>query len=227
MAKAIRAKGAGKLTKKELREDTFVSAASKVEHFYHENQNRVLGIIVVVIILIAGGVFLQRMSTESRMIESYDLTVAKMAYGQGQYAAARPALENVINEYSGEVAAEAKYYLARIEFEQGNFTEAETVFREYQQSFSGDDYTNCAVIAGLAASLEAQQKYEEAAATYEEAAAKYTQLPYAPESLLQASRVYMHINQEDNAERVLNKLIEDYPESTSASKAKQDLTRIQ
>ncbi|MBU0691753.1 tetratricopeptide repeat protein [bacterium] len=227
MAKAIRAKGAGKLTKKELREDKLVGYASKVERFYHENQNRVLGIVVVLVILIAGGIFLQRMSSESRMIESYDLTIAKMAFGQEQYDAARVGLEKVISEYSGEVAAEAKYYLSRIDFEQGKYTEAEAGFREYQQSFSGDDNTNCAAVAGLAASLEAQKKFEEAAATFEEAVQRFPKLAFAPEALVQAARIYMYINQNDNAARVLAELIEKYPDSNSAAKAKQDLDQLQ
>ncbi len=227
MAKAFKAKGAGKLTKKELREDKLVSFASKMERVYQENQSKVLGIVVVVVILIAGGIFLQQMSSESRMIESYDLTIAKMAYGQEQYDPARTGLEKVISQYSGEVAAEAKYYLARIEYEEGKYAEAEASFREYQQSFAGDDYTNCAAISGLAASLEAQQKLEEAAATYEEAATRYPNISYAPEALVQAARLYVSINQEDNEARVLSLLVDKYPDSFSATKAKQDLERLQ
>lgn len=227
MAKAFKAKGAGKLSKKELREDKLVSFASKMERFYHENQNRVLGIIVVIVILIAGGIFLQRMSNESRMIESYDLTLAKTAFGQQKYDQARVSLEKVISEYGGEVAAEAKYYLARTDFEQGNFTAAEAAFRDYRKSFSGDDYTDCAVIAGLAASLEAQQKFEEAAATYEEAAQRYPKLAYSPEALVEASRIYLLINQTDNAKRVLTEIVARFPDSASATKAKQDLDKLQ
>jgi outer membrane protein assembly factor BamD (BamD/ComL family) len=227
MAKAIRAKAAGKLTKKELREDKLVSFASKMERFYHENQNRVLGIAVVIVILIAGGIFLQRMSSESRLIESYDLTIAKMAYGQQQYEAARTGLEKVMSEYSGEAAAEAKYYLTRIDFDQAKYAEAEAGFRDYLKSYSGDKYTNCAVTSGLAASLEAQGKLDEAAVTYEQAAANFPGLAYAPEALAQAARVYMSINQDDNAVRVLKTIVDKYPDSGSVAKAKQDLERLQ
>jgi TolA-binding protein len=226
MAKALSARGR-KLTKKELREDKLVSFAAKAEHFYNENKNRVLGTVVVIVVLIAGGIFIQKMSSGSRMTESYDLTVAKMAFGQQQYDQARGGLESVLANYSGDVAAEAKYYLARIDFEQGNYALAETGFRDYMNSFSGNEYTNCAAEAGLAASLEAQQKFAEAASGYEVIAGHFPKLPYAAEALVEAGRLYMQIKQDDSAIRVLQKLVKDYPLSASVAKAKQDLDRLQ
>jgi TolA-binding protein len=227
MAKALSARSGRKLTKKELREDKLVNFAAKAEHFYNENKNRVLGAVIVIVVLIVGGILIQKMSTGSRLTESYDLTVAKMAFGQQQYDQARGGLESVLANYSGDVAAEAKYYLARIDFEQGNYALAETGFRDYLNSFSGSDYIDCAVEAGLAASLEAQQKYAEAASGYEAIADHFPKLPYATEALVEAGRVYMQIKQDDNAVRVLQKLVKDYPESASAAKAKQDLNRLQ
>jgi TolA-binding protein len=183
--------------------------------------------VVVIVVLIAGGIFIQKMSSGSRMTESYDLTVAKMAFGQQQYDQARGGLESVLANYSGDVAAEAKYYLARIDFEQGNYALAETGFRDYMNSFSGNEYTNCAAEAGLAASLEAQQKFAEAASGYEVIAGHFPKLPYAAEALVEAGRLYMQIKQDDSAIRVLQKLVKDYPLSASVAKAKQDLDRLQ
>ena len=226
MAKAVAAKSGRKLTKKDLKEDKLVQYAYKAEHFFQENRNRVVGTIGVVIVLILGGLFLQRTMSESRYEESFDLTLAKMAYGQQKLPEAKAGFENVLGKYSGEVAAEAKLYLSRISFDQGNFAEAEAGFKDYLQNYDGDRFTDCAAEAGLAASQEALGNPAEAAASYEAIAKKYSSLPYAPDALSEAARIYLSLNQEDDARRVLQSLIDRYPESTLVSKARQDLDRL-
>ena len=227
MAKAATASKGRKLSKKELREDKLVQTAYKIEQFYHQNQNRVLGVVVVVLVIIVGGFLLQRMTSQSSLEKSYDLTLAKMAYGQQQYDQARAGLQQVVDKYSGVTAAEAKYYIARIDFDQGQFAAAEQGFREYTQNFKGDEYVNCAAEAGLAASLEAQGKTGEAAEVYASVAQKYGKLPYATEALLAAGRIYLDLNQSDKAKEALDKIIRDYPASTAVPPAKKLLESVQ
>lgn len=214
------AKATGRLTKEELKHDTLVETAYKVEGYFNEHRNLIWmigGGLVAVIVLILG---LQMWMGSSAMTESYDLTMAKTLYGQKRLPEAMTQFQSVQSAHGGAVAAEAQYYMSRIKFDQGDFAGALAGFEACVNDYSPDDATAQGAIAGIAASLEATGRFDEAATKYVEASDKYPDTAYAPEGLTQASRIYLKLNQKDKALAMLDRIIKDYPDSQSFSKAK-------
>jgi TolA-binding protein len=226
MANVVSAKTKGRLTKKELKQDKLVELAYKAEAFYLSHKNLVLGIAAAIVVVVAGTWLVQTSMQSSRDQENYDLTLAKMLYGSGQLEESKSGFTKVLSTASGDPAGEAQYFLARIAFEQGDFAQAERQFRKYLDQHSVDDMMDCAALSGLAASLESLGNLEEAAKTYEQASTEYPSEPYSPQGLLEASRLYVKINQPNSAKKLYKTIIEKYPESGVTAVAKKELDQI-
>ncbi|HEY3294247.1 MAG TPA: tetratricopeptide repeat protein [bacterium] len=226
MSKVTSAKTKGRLTKKELKQDKLVEFTYKAEAFYATHQRLVLGVVGGVVVVILGVILLRHTIQNARLEESYDLTIAKMQFGSGKYEDARTAFQKVIGE-GGSAAGEAKYFLARIAFEKGNFTQAADEFKGYLKDFSVDDQMDCAAMAGLAATYEAQGNDSEAAKVYEETAEKYSKNVYASQALYQASRIYLKLGQKDKAVHDLQQIRDKYAEASITPQAKRDLDNLE
>lgn len=218
MSKA--AERGGRLTKEELKHDTLVETAVKVESYYETHKQTVwmaAGGLVALIVVILG---LQGWMGSSAGEESYALMQAKTAYGQRQLADAQAKLQQVQANYGGETAAEAQYYLARIKFDQGDYSGALMDFEACLKNYSPDEATVQGAMAGLASAMEATGRADEAASKYLEIAEKFSETAFAPEALTQAARIYLKQNQNDKALATLDRIVKDFPESQAFQKAK-------
>jgi TolA-binding protein len=228
MAKATATKPKGHLTKKELKQDKLVQFAYKAEQFYLNNQKWVLGVAFGILAVVVVGVLIHRSVKSGRMQQSYQLTMAKMSYGMGQLDDAKNEFEQLVSAFGSSAAGgEARYFLGRIAFEQGNYSQAIDEFTRCRKEYSLDDKLECATLAGLAASYESIGKKEDAAKTYGEVADSYPQNAYSAQALMEASRIYLDLNQNDKAIEVLKRLREEYPESVWASQAKRQLDALE
>lgn len=219
MAKTAAERG-GRLTKEELKHDTLVETAVKVEGFYETHKQTVWmaagGVVALIVVILA----LQNWMGSSALDESFALMQAKSAYGQRQLADAQAKLQQVQANYGGSAAAEAQYYLARIKFDQGDYSGALMDFEACLSSYSPDAATTQGAMAGIAGALEATGRTDEAAAKYLEIADKFAEEAYATEALTQAARIYLKQNQNDKALEALDRIIQGYPESQAFQKAK-------
>lgn len=223
MSKVSSVKSKGKLTKKDLKQDKLVEYAYKAEHFYAEHQKVILGIAAAVALVVLAIIVIRKTMESNRMDRSYQLTLAKMDYGSGRLDQAQGKFQQAVTTLSGSPAGEAKYFLGRIAFEKGDFAGAAREFEEYVKNHSVDKQMDVAAVAGLAASMEAQQKFEDAAAYYMEAAGQYPQTAFAPQALWEAHRIYLNINQKDKALIALRTIRDKYPEATITPQAKRQL----
>jgi len=219
MAKAAADRGA-RLTKEELKHDTLVETAVKVEGFYETHKQTVWMAAGGLVALIVGIMALQGWMGSSANEESFALMQAKTAYGQRNLADAQAKFQQVQTNYGGETAADAQYYLGRIKFDQGDFSGAMMDFEACLKNYSPDEATAEGALAGIAGVLEATGRLDEAASKYVEVADKYSESAFAPEALTQAARVYLKLNQNDKALAALDRIVKDYPESQAFQKAK-------
>jgi len=226
MSKATPTKTKGRLSKKELKQDKLVAFAYKAEKFYAEHQKLVLGVATAVVVIIAAVILLRHTVQSARLEESYDLTIAKMEYGSGKLDDAKPGFQKVVGE-GGAAGGEAKYYLARIAFDKGNYTQAADEFKDYLKNFSVGEQMDCAAMSGLAACYEALGNNAEAVKVYEEVAEKYPHNAFAPQALYQASHLYFKLNQKDKAIHDLEQIRDNYAEASITAQAKRDLDNLQ
>jgi TolA-binding protein len=227
MSKVSSAKTKGHLTKKELKQDKLVKLAYQAEHFYLQHQKWVIGAIVGVLVIVFGVIIVRKTMESSKLEAAYTLTMAKMNYGSNKLEDARTAFQRIVTTGSTATAGEAKYFLGRINFDQGKYSEAADDFKAYLKQYSIDDELDCAAMSGLAAAYEALNKPEDAAKTYLEVADKYPNVQYAPEAIWEASRIYMKLNQNDNALKALERIRAKYPESTTMGQAKKALETLE
>jgi TolA-binding protein len=223
MAKATASKTKGKLTKKELKQDKLVEFTFKAETFYHNNKNLVIGSAVALAVVILAVVVWNSSRKSSILEESYQLTMAKMNYGSGKLDEAKQGFQLITSQMGGKPAGEAKYFLGRIAFEQGDFSSAENEFSDYLKEYSVDNAMDASALAGLAATYEAQGRLDQAMDNYEKIAEKYPKLAFAPQALQDVARLAQKLNQPEQAKKALQRILDDYPESMSAQQARKDL----
>lgn len=226
MSKVTSAKTKGRLTKKEMKQDKLLEFTVKAEKFYAERQNLVLGVAGAILVIILGVVLLRHTVQNARLEQSYDLTIAKMQYGSGKTDEANPGFQKVVGE-GGVAAGEAKYFLGRIAFDKGNYTQAAEEFKACLKDFSLDDQLECAAMSGVAAAAEAQGNDAEAAKLYDEVAGKYPKNVFAPQALYQAAHLYIKLNQKDKTIHDLEQIRDNYPEASITPQAKRDLDNLQ
>jgi outer membrane protein assembly factor BamD (BamD/ComL family) len=227
MSKVTSAKTKGRLSKKELKQDKLVETTMRLERFYRENQKLVLGIAAAIVIIVVGAVVVRKSMESDKLQESYQLTMAKMQFGSGKLSDAKSSFQKIVTSMGGATAAEAQYFLGRIAFEQGNYSQAADIFRTYTQKYTASDEIDCAALSGLAACQEALGSTAEAAKTFDQVADKYPNDPFAPQALWEASRLYTKLGQNDLSVRNLNKITEKFPQAAIVSQAKRQLENLQ
>jgi TolA-binding protein len=227
MAKTSVTKPRGHLTKKELKQDKLVDFAYKAERFYLQNQKLVLGIAVGILIVVLAVVFIRKTTRSSRMEDSYQLMMAKIAYGSGRADEAENAFRKIASSMGGDAAAQAKLYLGKIAYDKENYSQAAQEFQAYLKDNSGNEELDVAAMSGLAASYEALDRLSEAVQLYMEIPDKYLKNAYAPQALLEAARVYRKLNQNDKLINAYHMILDKYPESHAASTAKRELEKLE
>jgi TolA-binding protein len=227
MTKAISAKSRGKISKKELKQDKLVEFTVKVEAFYNRHKNWVISVLTAVLVIVAAVVLIGKSQKSARMEESFQLTMAKMKYGSGQLDDANQDFQKILTDYSGRPAGEAQYFIARIAFEKGDFASAESGFEAYLKNYSVDPAMNAAALSGYAASQEAEGNLEGAMQSYQRLAQEYPSNAYAPQSLLEVSRLAQALGKDEESTQALRKILDKYSESTAVQQARKDLDNLE
>ena len=117
---------------------------------------------------------------------------------------------SIADDYSGEVAGKAIFYLATAHYESNNYDEAMANFEKYIKNYHQDRMTTASAIAGIAACLEGKQEFAKAAEKYLEAVDYYPESPSAPDYYYGAVRCYVQADNLAKAEEALDKLHKDY-----------------
>lgn len=179
-----------RLDRKTLKQDALLNFTARAADYVSANPNLVMGITAAVIVAIVLGVFWIR-GRSGKTAES-DLRVSALvsAYSAGEYAVSLEVANALQTEYPGTRAAVAASFLKGQSLLQlGSFAEAEQSFQSYLAQSSKAPFYEDAAKLGLAASLEGQSRYGEAAGLYLEVAEGLFE-PLASEVRLDAARAY-------------------------------------
>ena len=208
-----------RLTKRQIKEDKFVTFTLKAQDYLVENSRKILSAAgVVVALIVAVFIYSQKQATKEENAV-VDLKKAKINYFAKNYDSAINILKNQVDNFGGTKSSkEGTFFLASAYYETRNYVQAENYFRQFLKS--GDDpILKVSAMAGVAACLEERKNYNEAAKMYREAAEKYSNSFSAPQNLYDAARCYVLAEQKDKAREVLNKLIADYSSSNIKNNA--------
>ena len=92
---------AQKLTKKDLKQDSFVDWAEKTLEFLQANATSVGIVLLVAVVLLVGGSYVRKGQQAARAEASYMLYQGQMLLGQGDYAIALGPLQECVEKHGG------------------------------------------------------------------------------------------------------------------------------
>lgn len=196
-----------RITKHQMKEDHFVTAVFKAREWSEQNLNTILiAAGALVIVAVAIWFFVGQSSRHDR--DAYDLlgrAEVEMRSNQAQVAVID--FQKVIDDYGSSPAGKlAALKLANLYFQMNDFTNAEQAFRNYADKYAIDDISKQSALEGIAASMGAAGKYQEAAKAFIEVARKDTAGATYEQNLFQAVVNAVKANDEPTAKEAFGYL---------------------
>jgi predicted negative regulator of RcsB-dependent stress response len=148
----------------------------KLWPWFEANRNRLIGGTVAVLVVVGGYSFYAWHHGERETAAGQALTQALVNSSGANAGALAETFEGVASRYSDTVAGgRARLQAAATLFSAGRYADAEVQFEKFTRANSAGSLSSIANL-GIAASLEAQNKLDEAAAAYRKVAGQSTDL---------------------------------------------------
>lgn len=214
-----------KLSKEDLEQDLLIEYSSRILHFYNQNKAAVWGgsiAIVLAIGLIIGYVI---HSSQQEDTARELLSLAEQEYLQGNYEIALNGSESdftlgfiqIAANYGSTTAGNlAIYYAAASEFELGMYEDALMYIQNYDVPSGVVGVSPISLHASILAELD---RYEEAANMFERAANWDLNDSTTPLNLYSAAESYREAGLHDDAQRVVQTILDEYPNSPVSVRA--------
>lgn len=200
-----------KLSKRQIKEDKFTSFMLNAKTQFFENwQFYVIGLVVVVII-IAGAVYLTDYQ-ERRAVEAQQKFGRGLnSYQGGQTQVAIVELTGIIDDYGGEDAAEqATFLLGRVNLDTRNYSESIRYFEMYASKYKDNKRNLAAAYAGVATCYENQGDYEQARVNFTKSIDVFPDGPMAGDYELSLLRMDLKAGDDDAASARLTQIKDKY-----------------
>jgi len=157
-----------KVTKKQMKEDTFISTTIRAWEYIKEHENQFfIGLIVLILIVAAGGWYRHSRALQ-RENAITQLSQGLFAYRRGDLKTAREMFKITYDKFGNtKEGSYALYFMAKCDLEMGQNSKAMEGFKEYiEKKSSKYPYYHDAALDGLATALENERRYKEAADIY-------------------------------------------------------------
>ena len=210
-----------RITKKEMKQDKFVTYSLKVSEWIQKHLNQVLmgagGVILVAVIMFF--IFSSQAKRERKASEL--LGRANLELQAGNIGQAVTDLQTVVNKYGGtKSAGKASFFLASAYFYAKDFVQAQSMFEKYLKKYKEDVLLTASAQAGIADCHMQRGNFIQAGEDFLKAASLTPQSFLAPQYLIKAAFAYLKADQKDKAREALNILIKEYPDSPEVHRAK-------
>jgi TolA-binding protein len=158
---------ARKLTKKDIKEDTFITATLRGWEYFREHQNYFFIGLIVIIVVIAAVSWKVHNSSEASMAANTQLSEALQIFRGGNIAEAETAFKAVSDRYgSSREGVYAMYLAGTCALMDGRNPAAIESFDAYLRKSGTYPFFRDAALDGKATALENMQRYREAADVY-------------------------------------------------------------
>lgn len=225
MAKGMKA--VKRVTKKELKEDKFVTTYFQVRKYLEEHQKiawRIAGGIVLVIAIIS---FMVRSKSRSETQAANELSSAVLAAQTGDPEAVVERFTQIADRYKGTQSGdEALFYIAQFRGLQHRPEEALKAYDDFLKRGHRRSYLYPAALAGKAVALEDLKRYPEAAEMYLKAAQTQEDQGAGSTLYLDAGRCYRSAGDQAKARVQYDYVIRQFPRTASAQNAEKYLAQL-
>jgi len=209
-----------RITKKALKEDKLVTFYFNAQTWIDENSKSLFIGFAAIVIILAAGLLYNNSKKKAESYASVELAKAVSAFQENDYQNAIPLLNNLVENYGNTRSGKlGTFYLANSFFNNGDYVNALKNFKKFSSSFKGDNLVQSSAMAGIAACHEQQGDYINAAKQYEKTAEKFTNTFMAPVYYVKAARCYNLAQNSEKAKILLEKIIEQYPNSKEKDEA--------
>jgi outer membrane protein assembly factor BamD (BamD/ComL family) len=213
-----------RITKKEMKQDKFVTYSLKVSEWIQKHLNEVLMGVGAVILVGAIVFFILSSQAKKERNATRLLGKASIELQAGNIEEAVANLQTVVNDYGGtKSAGRASFFLATAHYYVGDYDQAQSMFEKYLKEYKGDIMFSTSAQAGIADCHMQRGNYILAAEEFVKAASLNPDGFLAPQYLLRAALAYLKADQKGKAREVLDKLIKEYPDSREMHQAKEQL----
>ena len=121
-----------KITKKEIQRDPFLESVDRAQAHLEDNRKKYLNVGIILLIVLIGYNVVSSKQSQQNLKASSSLGEALAVLDKGDKTTAQFQFETVVNDYDGTNSASfAEYYLGKIQFDAGNFIDAEIYLRNY------------------------------------------------------------------------------------------------
>ena len=156
-----------KRSRHELKEDTFVSNVLRSWEFVRHNQNRFFAGLLVVVVIIAGALWISSSRTGTKEKAGTQFAEALAAFRQGDLQTAEEMFRIVEDRFHGlEEGAYSAYFAGKCALERGRNANAIEMFEEYLESSGEYPFFHDAALEGMATALENERDYGKASEIY-------------------------------------------------------------
>ncbi|NIR47550.1 tetratricopeptide repeat protein [candidate division KSB1 bacterium] len=215
-----------RISKRQMKQDKLVTYYFKtVDYLQNQSRNLIWTLGAILIVILAIFIF-SRKQAEKEQKAITALTEARAEYAGNNFEAAEGKLQNLINSYGGTKSGQiATFYLANSKFHLQKYEAAEKLFRKYIDE-GEDEILRASAYSGVAACLEEQGKFHEAAEMYQTAAKKSQDEFMTPKNLYDSARCYSLAGNKEAAREALQTLINEYSQSQIKNDAETLLAQL-
>lgn len=148
------------------------------------------------------------------------LLQVRALFEQGRFNEALDLLNERLAWTIGSPAAPGfAYWKARVLFEQGQAAEALDLLKDFKRAFGDNPYRLRADRLRIKCHLQLQ-RYNEALDVFKTLSKNYNQVPEFPDILLEWAGTLISMGKSDDSVTILQRILDDYPLSDSASRAR-------
>ncbi len=217
-----------RLTKQQLKEDPLMKGTAEAADFAaHHAKLLFAGAAALVVLALV--VFFVRTSGHRADDQTSGLLAEAWAdYNQGNLDGAAAGLDDILDRAGGTMAGKRALLLyGDVRYDQGRYEDAETYYRRAASAFKADPLQAMAARRGLAASLENEKKYAEAAETYQTLADSAPNASLRAQLRLDVARNALKAGDRDQALSIYGELAENADNPQAAQEAKLRLAELQ
>jgi len=202
-----------KLTRREIKEDSLVTAYVHGQKFIQNHSKVVnfglIGLVVVLLLVI----FITRSKRQAEIRALDQLALAEqIMYSQQNQKPIEEFLQ-VIELYPGtQAAGKACFLLATAYYSDEDYLNAQKYFEKYLDSYENDKFFILSSIAGIANCYDNLEEYAQAAVLYEKAAKKDENEYLSPIYYRDAGRCYILANQIEKGRKMYQTILNKFPD---------------
>jgi TolA-binding protein len=167
------------------------------------------------IAITASNILLNTPKISAEYTDEAHYTIAKSAFATDSISMAQTEFGILAKSKNGEISAEAKYYIALIQYNMGNYTKAESIIYEYISAAPSSDYWLAKILILWSDIYVKQLNYPQAKATLQSIIDKY-----------EGADLVKIANEKYNAILELEKQAEDAKKKETEDKAKENEIKI-